>query len=505
MVGLPTHDQNIRGPPDIDAAGITFDGMRRNGASRNLDNPAASLLFSDPIHQSGDAFNMLVDAAGRVQQAGPMKQDPENRSGPTSTHMARKASAALPGGGMSPAIDPAIIEMQGNFTTQLDPDLSDALQAWSRVRFVQAGWFTPEEGIAYIKYFYDHLSPLSPVIPPDFSSLSSHASLLNEEPMLTVTLLTIASRYLGLKGSGGASRTFWIHDKLWDYLQSMITRMFWGQEQFGGGFCGAGNAKTEESEARRRGLRSLGTVESLLLLSDWLPRSMHFPPGDDGDELLIPPGNFTDIFQPLRRTVQIGWTEPAIRSDRMVWSLVSIAYSLALELGVFDSLIDKGSWCPGPQTKTSYASERADRAGRMLFVYVTQACGRLGYPNMMPQQGTETNLDFLKMDVPPGKYCKSQVSHCLELSNGSSAGPYGSVTTIDKVQRAWAELTALIRLSNTELFESQQRTQQSIQSGAYIDYIEKFNPLLAIWKGRFEQTDSMFWPLRPFRKITDKS
>ena len=441
---------------------------------------------------------MLVNAADHVQQDHvqqvPIKQDPENGSGPALPHVARKTSTAQPKSAMSPAIDPAIIEMQGTISAPLTTELADSLEAWSRLRFVRAGWFTPEEGIAYIEYFYKHLSPLSPVIPPDFSSVSSHARLLNEEPMLAVTLLTIASRYLAIKGSGGDSRTFWMHDKLWNYLQNMITRMFWGQEQFGGGFCGAGNARTEESEARRRGLRSLGTVESLLLLSDWLPRAMHFPPGDDGDELLVSQVDTTDIYQLLRRNVHLGWTEPAIRSDRMVWSLVSMAYSLSFELGIFDSLIDKGSWCPGPQAKTSYASERADRAGRMLFVYVTQACGRLGYPNMMPQQGTETNLDFLKMDVPPGESCKSLLSHCHELSNCTVAGPYGSITPIDKVQRAWAELTALIRLSNTELFESQQRMQQSIQSGAYLDFIEKFNPKLANWKERFEQTESMFRP-----------
>ena len=79
--------------------------------------------------------------------------------------------------------------------------------------------------------------------------------------MLTITLLTIAARYKNLTGPGGQSRSFVIHEKLWNYLQNMITRMFWGQEQFGGGFCGAGSRKVDQKVPGRGGLRSLGTIE----------------------------------------------------------------------------------------------------------------------------------------------------------------------------------------------------------------------------------------------------
>ena len=86
--------------------------------------------------------------------------------------------------------------------------------------------------------------------------------------MLTVTLLTIAARYKRLTGPGGHSRSFMIHEKLWDYLQKMITRMFWGQEQFGGGFCGAGSHKIDQKIAERGGLRTLGTIERYNLFLD---------------------------------------------------------------------------------------------------------------------------------------------------------------------------------------------------------------------------------------------
>jgi hypothetical protein len=150
----------------------------------------------------------------------------------------------------------------GAAVSHTPPDLAAAIQVWSTLRFVQAGWFTAREAIGYIDYFYEHLAPLTPISPPDFGDYATHAKLLAEEPMLTVTMLTITSRYMKLQGPGGVTRTARIHDKLWDYLQGMITRMFWSQEQFGGGFCGAGAVKSVgDPEIRKRGLRSLGTVE----------------------------------------------------------------------------------------------------------------------------------------------------------------------------------------------------------------------------------------------------
>ena len=67
---------------------------------------------------------------------------------------------------------------------------------------------------------------------------------------------TIASRYKTLPGPGGRSRSFIIHDRLWEYLQRMISRMFFSQEQFGGGFCGAGQKLGDQGR-----LRTLGTIE----------------------------------------------------------------------------------------------------------------------------------------------------------------------------------------------------------------------------------------------------
>ena len=236
------------------------------GSNRDVTNETAAALFQGPIIQPADALRMLVDAASRTENEERNRQDDgnnQNKEFQMRGRASRHNSTTQRHGVGTPTIDPAIVHLQAGEVSSNEAALESAIQAWSALRFVRAGWFTPREGIAYIQYFYEHLAPLTPISTPDFSSLDSHSKLLSEEPMLTVTMLTITSRYMRLSGAGGTTRSSRLHDRLWDYLQGMVSRMCWGQEQFGGGFCGAG-VKPETLEARRRGLRSLGTVERYL-------------------------------------------------------------------------------------------------------------------------------------------------------------------------------------------------------------------------------------------------
>ena len=231
---------------------------------QEVTNKAAAELFGTPIHDPRDALNLLFEAAGRTgdlerqRRAQDLTQSPgESHPGNPQTPMRDAKSTTR-----TPVIDPAIsIDSRGD-TGKGGVELHNALQAWSRLRFVRAGWFTAQEAMSYIYYYYEELAPLTPISPPNFSSPKSHHTLLNEEPMLAVTILTISSRYKVLEGPGGTSRSFMAHDKLWTYLQSMITRMFWGQEQFGGGFCGAGVSRKSQWLGSSTGsLRNLGTIE----------------------------------------------------------------------------------------------------------------------------------------------------------------------------------------------------------------------------------------------------
>ena len=127
---------------------------------------------------------------------------------------------------------------------------------------------------------------------------------------------------------------------------------------------------------------------------------MHFPPAPGNDSILAP---LETELEEANRIMEIrnphqGWTEPAMRSDRMSWSLVGMAYNLAVELGVFDSMPEMGAFVPGYKTR-AHDPERADRVGRLVHIYVSQISGRLGYPNMLPHQNTDLEHEFFKMNL----------------------------------------------------------------------------------------------------------
>lgn len=354
---------------------------------------------------------------------------------------------------------------------------SAALKAWSRFKFVRSGWFTAKEGIDYILYFYKHLAPLTPVAFPDFKHPGNHKTLLEDEPMLAVTILLIASRHMKLNGPGSHSRPYAIHQALATHLSGMIDRLVWGQEQFGGGFCGAGvQPGSDVNPLTRKGLRTLGSVESLVLLTEWHPRAMHFPPGEDDDDLMLPdkPFGTPDLFGADNIPRGIGghrmdaWLEPCWRSDRMCWMLLGMAMSLAMEIGVFDA----SEWQRharsndgGPMSAeeiTAYDKRRGS-VRDLLLVYVTQTSGRLGLTSMLPSY-----------------YSKPEDSDLFKRQIGQQ----------DSVQEItfhfWLRMAAIMREGNSKIFANKAFTRDLIRNGNYKAVLEQLQQPLRQWRQDFD-------------------
>lgn len=370
-----------------------------------------------------------------------------------------------------------------------EPAYFDAIRAWSRLRFVRAGWLTVEEGMDYVEYYYAHLAPMSPVVIPDFSDPSTHRTLLTDEPVLAVTILTIASRHLKPKGDGANTRAFYIHDRLWAYLRSMIERLFWGQEKFDAGTSGIGRPRSLDLSSSMSGkgggvngqLRSLGTVEAMLLLTEWHPRNLHFPPGDDENSLLdTDPQTQSRSDNPLdhdgEHTGHKGsegrlafqkWLEPAWRSDRMSWMLLSTAQALAFELGVFDP---KGD----PRSANEPLSEqtRKRRLRRLILVFITHSSGRLGIPSMLP-------LPQWGQDITP-----------------TSADTKDPDANLDRMQDCWISISKIVYQANHLLFASSDQTMDLIRTGRYREQIDRFQPYLRDFQQQLDNVNRE--PLNPW-------
>ena len=122
---------------------------------------------------------------------------------------------------------------------------------------------------------------------------------------------------------------------------------------------------------------------------------MHFPPGDDGDEVLVPldaddeilPRYDNDPSKSSGQSTFTSWTEPALRSDRLCWSLIGFAHNLAYELGLFGSFADA----------TPVDSERSLRLERILYVYLSQTSGRLGLSSTFHNIAGEDDFTSLRL------------------------------------------------------------------------------------------------------------
>ncbi|KAL1965679.1 hypothetical protein VTN77DRAFT_5179 [Rasamsonia byssochlamydoides] len=488
----PQHFQdtrNLRGPGGYSMHGRASAVGYALDSGQHVMNKTAADLLSPTISNSHDALHLLSEAAGRTEDLN--RRSLENRlaARQSASSFASPISPLAQGGtprhgghsfskpprsaqsdgyyqvnGSGGSVDPQISDFrnQGINPSDLhDPGYLDAVKAWSRLRFVRAGWLTVEEAMAYIAYYYEHLAPLSPIVIPDFSPPSRHRALLTEEPVLAVTMLTTASRHMRPKGDGAYTRAFYIHDRLWAYLRGMIERLFWGQEKFGG----PNNPRSLDisplpGKVNPSGnLRSLGTVEALLILTDWHPRNLHFPPGDDENTLLdsdaLPrsdrdgenDGRAQSSSGPEGRLAFQKWLEPTWRSDRMSWMLLSTAQALAFELGVFDKKNTPG--------ESAAEQVRKRRVRRLIIVYVTQSSGRLGIPSMLP--------------LP-------QWSHDIEPT------PLGDATasdiSIDRMQDCWIAISKIMYQSNQLLFASKEQTSELIKSGRYRERIAEFTPWL---------------------------
>ncbi|KAL9109855.1 MAG: hypothetical protein Q9227_005558 [Pyrenula ochraceoflavens] len=332
---------------------------------------------------------------------------------------------------------------------------NEALQIWAKQRFVRAGWFTAHEAMAYLDFFYERIAPLTPIALPDYRQPPELETLFTEERLLAVTILSIAARYAELAGPAHATRRLKIQDMLYDSLRRLINNLLWSEEQFGGGFCGGGAVKLQEAKSGqitwKGSLRTLGTVEALLLLTDWQPASLHFPPGDDEYLLLSEDDEVADIPGDEDDTSSTpgfaSWLEPQWRSDRASWMLIGLAQSLSFELGVFDeahldSILD-------PLTA------RKHRVRRLVLIYVSQTSGRLG------------------------------ITSTLSLSD--TKDDYVMQSTTDKIQKLWLHIASIMNRANKEIFPSKEFTRELTKNGLYKGKVDEFSRLLQEWKAEFDK------------------
>ncbi|KAI5785299.1 hypothetical protein FPQ18DRAFT_264790 [Pyronema domesticum] len=416
-------------------------------------------IFRKPLYHSNAAMNLLVKAANHHEDEDGIKLESSeslevsSRSAtntpqvsPTQ-HSAQLAFGTQTGTSNSSSHVRRRSQHQFSPRTRTEEEMKQrSLQEWSKFRPVQRGWLSAQDAMTFMSYFAEHIHPLSPILTSPLSNYISdhqqHRYLLRDEPFLAMVILCVATRYISDTRIGGAyHRSFAIHELLWrDTRKKMLHPML----------DGGGSAS----------LRSLGTLEALIILSEWhvrgLPRSVDTEDhdysiklSDDEDEPSCSTPDLPRIVRGLNDKIG-NILQPADRSDRMSWHLLGNALALAYELGVFDT------------DPPEHLAGRLIRIQRTLQVYTTQLASRLGRKSMI-----STPLTVPTAPIPP------------------LMDPKNLDALHDTFYLSWSKITKIMTDSSATLFSSPAATQDLTRSSTYIKILNHFNPLLDSWHKEF--------------------
>lgn len=295
---------------------------------------------------------------------------------------------------------------------------------------------TEHEAILFINYFFEQLHPFYPFIPEEMHN----SEWLAQMPILLVVILTISSRYCKFAEKGtkyfiSSSRGSQIHSNLWDYCQQLISQTVWAE------------AST----------RSIGTVYSFLLISEWNPRAIHWrfndyansprPIPDGGASAEDPPprpppsqqGASTSAtptpggpqvrpqaFYPQKLPGDNGF-DASKRSDRMSWLLIGTAIRLAQDMGLMDT--DSNVYVAAHLSETVLAL----RLGRR------------------PMLSASAHDEFLNLEFTP-------------------------------FQQAKLSILKIMSLAHETLYLSRKNTRELLQGGRFLAFLNLFGPHLNNWE-----------------------
>lgn len=260
-----------------------------------------------------------------------------------------------------------------------------------------------------ISFFFEKLHPFYPFIPTELHNPDHIADM----PIFLAAITTLASRYYTADQIlTEESMEMWqtIHSNLWSYCQKLISKTVWAE------------AST----------RSIGTVFTFLLFSEWNPRAIH----QRGHDYANDPDNwgisFGDVQPQMGGRINVDGLSAARRSDRMSWLLIGSGIRLAQDLGLMET---------DPQV--------------YLAIHLSEIvlALRMGRRSMLGQ--------FLNDPVPNMQFTP--------------------------VQQCKLDLLQIMSLAHETLYSSRETTRELLKNGRYLSFLGLFSPHLTSWQRRFSE------------------
>lgn len=266
--------------------------------------------------------------------------------------------------------------------------------------------------------FFNNLAPFTFVGTRSLFHQPDRNYLLLREPLLCTAILLVSSRHHSVPAAASLSRRFFIHDELWGRASQLVQRIMLGQGQ---------------------GLRSIASIEALLLLAEWYPASLNarnsWDEVEEDDRLLSEAADDSYKYKSPSTTT----THILKQQDQTRWMLLGAAHSLGHEIGVFK----QDSQAFGNQTDAG--SDTRD----LLLAHMTILAARLGLHTMIPV--------VYSQDLP------------------------GRTTILgDSALGAWTEFLRLTKSIHEQLLPSETKAKEMLSSGQY-------TVLAAFFKSRLEE------------------
>ncbi len=268
---------------------------------------ARSRILSAQLHNPNDALDLLTFTATDEQEQGRT---------PGESQAADLSKTATPS---VAAAGDALLELRHPVDSAVDSD-----GTWEKFVLIRKGVLTKTEVIEYLDFYFNSMWALRPMVHPFYRNRSRYSLLVVEEPLLSVSLVTLASRYHYLSGSHGEIRSERIHWQAWKFLRKYLQSALWGSPY----------------------TRSPGAIVAMLLMVEWHSKAINNPVSfseeEDGDMFggFYGPrrGSFSSQSQVTSLTNQqrygmatllesLNIVAPAYRSNKMSWSVLILSFS----------------------------------------------------------------------------------------------------------------------------------------------------------------------------------
>nr|XP_018265113.1 uncharacterized protein I303_01473 [Kwoniella dejecticola CBS 10117]OBR87271.1 hypothetical protein I303_01473 [Kwoniella dejecticola CBS 10117] len=299
-------------------------------------------------------------------------------------------------------------------------DYSVGTGLWNQWVPVRDGLLTAEEATALLSYFGTHFNIMLPIVPIQLFQPENFPLLLRE-PILLAAMICTAARYMDMGDSFNP-----VEPRRARIVQSKITG--WLRERIG--FIAMGETSS----------RTIGTVEALLILSEWPPRA------------LLLSDNSINVASTSGKTP----ANPCKVYDDLSWTMIGLAVRISQELGLHDEKAypseSQAEWSVHRRHRTWIYCQAADR----------HASVRLGRGSLIQEMPTGW-WDVL------GEYSRL---------SGDETFPFPRVQVKWKDIMLVAQLTHMIGLIQEQFYDSPDVTADLVRTGRFETTLHRLKPEL---------------------------